>query len=347
MISAPSQGYSGTFVISLTGTKEGRQQGCILKFARDAKSLEDEIKAADKYLSELGEFAGVLCKYKPTTSQLRDLPAYYYEQASVSGKPLLDVLMEHGWDGDAQASLHAIVGLEEKHLKTTGLSGCSKEPPSVFKVGELDKQRVYSSIELIESIAQHVAADGTWPDGVPQVPDVCSGVIGLVEKWGEKIERTESMFHVVQHGDLHPRNVLVPEPGRVVLIDPARLKPWPVGYDLSRLATMLRVRLVDSRNHHDWVNSDIRAWGQEAFCNIDAATSPDSSLCPSAVYCDQAFRRIVEFWPSEHRETLRRGYRLGTLWDLIKVMSYQDLSPFKKVYAMLACWRLAKEIGYL
>jgi hypothetical protein len=95
------------------------------------------------------------------------------------------------------------------------------------------------------------------------------------------------------------------------------------------------------------MHADIRDWAREDFCLIDKRADIESASCPQAVYCDQAFRDVMLAHPTRERKILARGYTLGTLWDLIKILSYFDLSPFKKAWAMLACWRLAKRLQYM
>ena len=137
---------------------------------------------------------------------------------------------------------------------------------------------------------------------------------------------------------------MVTPSGKLELIDLSRLRDWPIGYDLSRLSTMLRLRLALADEQEDWFPESLARCYCEPVANIDAQIEPESSLCPAAVYCDQAFRGFLETVDSEHRPRLEFGYRLGVLWDLVKVISYIDISPFKRVWATLECLRLKRRL---
>jgi hypothetical protein len=118
-----------------------------------------------------------------------------------------------------------------------------------------------------------------------------------------------------------------------------------VGYDLARLATMLRIRLTDSAKHLDWAENGIGRWAKQAFPNVNEASGESDGQCPSADYCDQQFREFVASCPPEQQAQLICGYQLGMLWDLVKVLSYSDLAPFKRLWALIACCRLVLHLG--
>jgi len=55
---------------------------------------------------------------------------------------------------------------------------------------------------------------------------------------------------------------------------------------------------------------------------------------------NQQFRTYLDAQPHDQRHKMAYGYKLGTLWDLIKVISYQDLSPYKRIWACAETFRL-------
>jgi hypothetical protein len=116
------------------------------------------------------------------------------------------------------------------------------------------------------------------------------------------------------------------------------------GYDLARLALTLRLRLVDRAEQQDWLPFGLTDWLEEHVADI-AADSEPSGTCPAAMLCDERFRKFVERAPERDREILRHGYRLGSMWDLVKVVSYQDASQFKRLWALLELDRLATALG--
>lgn len=169
----------------------------------------------------------------------------------------------------------------------------------------------------------------------------------IIEHWKDLLGRQDDLLSVGQHGDMNPGNVLVPAPDRVVLIDFSRLGTWPVGYDVARLAAILRIRLTDHAGQRDWMQNRLYYWMREGFCSIDTASDPSAAVCPAATYCDQRFRGFVETREPSEREPMVRGYRLGTLWDLIRVLSYGDLSPFKRLWVLISCWRLGRSLKFV
>ena len=163
----------------------------------------------------------------------------------------------------------------------------------------------------------------------------------LLLNWDETMVSEARLYGVVQHGDLNPGNIMVLPTG-FVLIDFSRLGTWPVGYDLCRMATMLRLRLTDAQGQCDWVENGLVKWCQQPFCRL---TTTDNSLtiCEYAEYCDQKFAEFAQ--TKQDKEVhLRRGYLIGTLFDLIKVLSYSDLSVYKRLWALIACHELKTEL---
>lgn len=106
---------------------------------------------------------------------------------------------------------------------------------------------------------------------------------------------------------------------------------------------MLRLRLMDVRKQRDWMPDRLLEWTGESVADLDADLSVRTGMCFEARYCDYQFRRFLDGLTDEkERRLLAFGYKLGTLWDLIKVVSYQDLSAFKRVWAFIEAWKLKK-----
>jgi hypothetical protein len=167
-------------------------------------------------------------------------------------------------------------------------------------------------------------------------------IIDLAKTWSDSLLTGVDLKTLVQHGDLNPGNVLVRRSQSVeaVLIDLSRLGPWHVGYDLSRLALMLRLRLLDVTGQKDWMPEGLEKWVGESLVCINKEIIPDSKSCPEGVYCDQQFRLYLNDLAPDQKDNVAYGYKLGTLWDLIKVISYHDISPYKRIWALIECWKL-------
>ncbi len=238
---------------------------------------------------------------------------------------------------------HALTGLECAHYSRNNQFGKIR-PEKKFILTPIDTGRATESLPILLDFGEVMQDAGEWPPHVPEASELVARAKPVIEKWRDHMQAEEDLLMVVQHGDLNPNNALVSGTGEIVLIDLARLGNWPVGYDLCRIAAMLRFRLVDSERGRDWVSNNLRVWSGEQFCRLSDDGSAEDSLCPPAAHCDQAFLGFVKTRPSGERETLLRGYLLGTLWDTIKVLSYVDLSAFKRTWALVVCWQLIEEL---
>jgi len=347
-IEALTSGHSGAFLLAISGQRQGDAQRMIVKCARDREVIEDETRRVRSSLGELGPLAEVLA---PTDQQLHLLPdnrGYYYRQAEITGESLLSTLQHMTWGLEAERCLAAIMDLEGRcYSRGSGRPFGRLRPIERFLLSPIDAGRAQQSLSFLVDAGGTLEEMGEWPAGHPTAREVSAEVSWIIEHWEDLLSRQGDLLSVAQHGDMNPGNVLVPALGRVVLIDFSRLGIWPVGYDVARLAAILRIRLTDHAGQRDWVQNRLQYWMREDFCPIDNANDPSAAVCPAAAYCDQRFRVFVETRDPAERESMVRGYRLGTLWDLIKVLSYGDLSPFKRLWVLINCWRLGRSLKFV
>ena len=346
-IAALTSGHSGAFVLVVSGTDEGSQQRIIVKCARDRETIESEAEGFNKYLGELGPLGEVLVPFEHQVHQLPRRRGYYYRQQRIWGETLGSVLKGVGWGAEAREILDRILGLEKRCYRVRGGEGlASVKATARFGLGVVDLERAKQSLEFLEGVGAWADKLGQWPDDVSPVSEVTGEVSAMLVDWERLLSSVGDLQCVCQHGDLNVGNVLIPPQGNVVLIDLARLGRWPIGYDIGRLAVMLRMRMTDHHRSRDWVENRLKVWCSEEFCAV-GGSDVDSSVCPWAMHCDQEFGALLLDRNVEEREAVLRGYQLGTLWDLIKVLSYGDLSPFKRLWALVAAWRLAIRLGFL
>lgn len=334
---ALTSGHSGAFVLAVSGTKGSTPQRLILKVARDKRTISDELTALEK-LGELGRLASAIA---PTDGICRVLPenlGYYYKQAEIQGDSLYEVLKREPWSSETRDSLDAIVSLEILHYADAQFG----EVPAIgrFPLNSVDRGRVAQSAGFLSGLGAVLERDGQWPELIPSAEDLSNHLMSLVDGWDVLLQRTGSLLTVTQHGDLNPGNIVIPRPGDIALIDMSRLGQWPIGYDVGRLSVLCRIRLTDHEQGRDWVVNAFGRWIEGSFCSVTPGPL-DADACPAAAWCDNAFANYLSSQEGELQPTLEKGYLIGCLWDLVKVVSYGDLSPYKRLWALAAVWDVA------
>lgn len=341
-LQALTSGHSGAFMLSLTGRTSGGRHSVVIKVAQSEQIIQHEINAQKLYFDRLGPLNAHLGYLLPEKKDLLTTLGVYYLQALVEGDPLLELLRGNEWEYN-RGLLEPAVDLcldVYRHVAPPDLAVYPAR--DLFKLSPTDIGRLATSIEFIVDLSNTLRSRGLWPVAGVAPDAMADEVRELARTWSDGRLTNVELRTLIQHGDLNPGNVLVRRSQKVeaVLIDLARLGPWHVGYDLSRLALILRLRLLDVAGQKDWMPEGLERWVEESLVCIDEEIAPDSKSCPEGVYCDQQFRRYLGDLPPEHRDDIAYGYKLGTLWDLIKVVSYHDISPYKRIWALIECWKL-------
>ena len=345
-LKALTTGHSGAFLISITGSLEGRQQSIALKIARDETVIQAEVEAPSKYIGELGPLNGRLGTLDQKKKRLSTATGVYYKQALENGKPLMELLPRRNSE-EAEKILAPVVRLcieVAAHVQPAHwgvVRACD-----VFKLAPIDISRLETSASFVAELGGALVDRGYWPQSIGTPAEVTRELTDLAKGWSKSKLTNVQVRTILQHGDLNPGNILVRDDrDRVpILIDLSRLGPWPVGYDLSRLALMLRLRLMSSINHADWFPDHLILWTDESVARLDRDIT-DSPFCFEAQYCESQYRRfITEQNDSQIQKILVYSYKLGTLWDLIKIGSYQDASAFKRVWAFIEGWKLIRTL---
>ena len=165
-------------------------------------------------------------------------------------------------------------------------------------------------------------------------------VTTVVGNWAKDDITDIQLPEAVQHGDLNPGNIML-DSDQPVLIDFQRLGRWPLGYDLARLAGLLRIRLTDARDRSDWLPFRFSSWCEESAAHISGAPIGVPS-CREATYFDDQFLNYATSLPKSESALVQYGYNLGSLWDCIKITSYQDVSTMKRAWALVRAWTLVQ-----
>lgn len=341
-LQALTSGHSGAFMLSLKGRTSGGRHSVVIKVAQNEQIIQHEINAQKIYFDRLGPLNAHLGYLLPEKKDLLSTLGVYYLQALVEGEPLLELLRGNEWSHN-QGFLEPVVDLcldMYRHVVPTELAVSPAR--DLFKLSLTDVGRLETSIKFLVDLSNTLQSQGLWPIQKTAPSTMGDEIKELANNWSDSQLTNIDLKTLVQHGDLNPGNVLVRRSQNVeaVLIDLSRLGPWHVGYDLSRLALILRLRLLDAIGQKDWMPERLEKWISESLVCIDKEIIPDSKSCPEGVYCDQQFRLYLSDLAPKQKDNIAYGYKLGTLWDLIKVISYHDISPYKRIWALVECWRL-------
>jgi hypothetical protein len=346
-LQALTSGHSGAFMLSLRGRTTGGLHSLVIKVAQNEQVIQHEINAQKIYFDRLGPLNAHLGYLDPEKKDLLTTLGVYYRQALVEGDPLLELLRGNDWSHN-QNILEPVVGLCIDVYRSVEPHDCATSlAHDLFKLTPTDIGRLETSVKFIVDLSATLQSRGFWPT-TETAPDVMAReVTDLAKTWSENQLTNVELRTVIQHGDLNPGNVLIRRSQNVeaVLIDLSRLGPWHVGYDLSRLALMLRLRLISGIGQQDWMHDELEQWLLESVACVEQEVSVDSQLCSEAAYCDRQFRRYLDDLLPGYRDNIAYGYKLGTIWDLIKVISYQDISPYKRIWALIECWKLKNRLA--
>jgi hypothetical protein len=345
---ALTTGHSGAFLLSIRGTFDNRPQSIALKVARDEHIIQAEVDAPSKYIGELGPLNGRLGFFDPKKKRLATAGGLYYRQALENGKQLIELLPGRNRKA-SEKILAPVVRLCIDVAKSVPGRCGNVIANEKFKLFPIDISRLESSALFVAELGDTLLSQGYWPTSTAEPEELTAEVTELAKTWNGSRLTSLTLRTVLQHGDLNPGNVLIREDqdGVPILIDLSRLGQWPIGYDLCRLALMLRLRLMDAHKQADWLPDGLVRWAGEpvAYLNGDEKSHP--VLCLEAKYCDFQFKKFLEGVTNpENKKLMAYGYKLGTLWDLIKIVSYQDVSVFKRVWAFIEAWKLKRTLTH-
>lgn len=342
-----TSGYSGAFLLSIRGKTEQGPLSLAIKVARDEKTIQDEIDAPSKYYKQLGPLNGHLGFFDAKKKQFSTGEGVYYCQALENGKQLLELMLNSEHEQNLK-TLTPVIRLCIDVCKSVPPAKCgTTHAREKFRLLPIDISRLETSAEFIANFGETLLKNDLWPNNLEEPHKMSRELIDLAKNW-TVVDITEiNVKTILQHGDLNPGNILIrqDEDGFPVLIDLSRLGQWPIGYDLSRLALLLRLRLIEVNQHADWLPNGLRNWAVESVARFDRDITSNGVICPEAQYCDDQFRQFTESLSKEYQGDFIYSYELGTLWDLIKVVSYQDISPYKRVWAFIETWKLKQRLS--
>ena len=344
-VEAISAGFSGSHILRLSGHNKGRPAGLVLKIATKRELLQPEAEVAKSHSEELHVFGGCINDAVGGVRQLGDKPVFYIILASLPGKSLFQ-LFEHGPKAEARAALTSLLDMLVEQYTYAAETYTGEEVPAdqCFSFRPDHPHRVYDSCNDLEIMSETLARRREWPLNIGSPRTIFKGVRRMAKRWSDLLKSISVPFLAFQHGDLHAGNVLVLG-NQLKFIDFGRIGQLAVGYDISRLATQARVFFTDRHGYSDWISNGLRSWVQDEFAAFNATIG--SQGCPWATQCDLAYQRFIETRPTADRRKLQQIYEAATLSDLLRILSYQNISAFKRIWAAVACWQLGNRLDLL
>jgi hypothetical protein len=334
-----TSGYSGAFMLNLSSDTG---ESLVLKVVKSEEVIANELRAQSDHLPKLAPFGVRFCPIEVEVHRLRSGSGVYYRQMPVRGNSLLEYCqLNPSSDGPAlkQVILMCTRVLNEVPVNRRPVMKASER----FSLTPVDVGRIETSSSFLAQIGEALRKADLWPSTLPPAQDIAAEIASLGRNWSEDDLTQANLHEAVQHGDMNPGNVMIDEDGVPVLIDFQRLGWWPLGYDLARLAGLLRIRLTDVSDQTDWLPLLFPRWCEESMDSATKLIRP-ASICPESNLCEEGFLAYTrELSPGERAE-VEYGYYLGSLWDLLKIMSYQDISVFKREWAFVLAWRLIERL---
>lgn len=336
-----TSGYSGAFMLALTSVPPAHS--LIVKVARSEETIAHELRAQEEHLAELAPFGARFAPISSDMRRLRNGSGVYYRQMPVDGQTVLKRCLGN----PVQINLSALERVTRMCMRVLRATPVRDRPIAVarkrFVLTPVDVGRLETSTAFLAEVGGALAAKELWPARLPSAEEIASEVSELARTWSENELTAAHLPEAVQHGDLNPGNVVIDAEGIPVLIDFQRLGRWPIGYDMARLAGLLRIRLTDARDRSDWLPFRFPLWCRETVEKLKGEVVLDP-VCSEAEYCDREFLDYANELSEGERAVVEYGYRLGSLWDLIKIISYQDISTFKRTWALVLCWGLVQRL---
>jgi hypothetical protein len=345
-VRALTSGNSGAHLLRVSGTSTDQPAQLVLKIAIRRSVLEDEARALsveEGYGARLGHFSAKV----PQSSKVESLmgrQVFYFRQVSVPGDTLYDLIRTENdkvIEPAFRSLLQLLVAQYREYSSPSG-SRENRDVSHIFGFRPDHPYRIQSSCDRLLPAATLLARDGLWPRILPNPTVIFSAVRYVTDHWKLICSKTKVALWAVQHGDLHAGNVIVKD-GQLSFIDLARLGPWPLGYDISRLATHARVHLPSQKADRDWIMNDLSDWIKDEFGSLEHHKR--FSVCKWANFADIAFVSFVNDQKKASRADIVRLYQMSTLSDLLRIISYSTLSHFKRIWVAIAIWQLADRLN--
>ena len=221
--------------------------------------------------------------------------------------------------------------------------------------------RVTLPLLQVQEIASHMD-----PTHLPyDKKEVMQQISRLIENVDQIIvppveHRLSAMLPVYfQHGDLHTRNLLIDSTGQLRLIDLARFREWPIGFDACRLILTIILRACDHHSFYDQYPNNLKDWWehiQPVFAALSGTKTTKKSrknsshsyaTISSIVACLNKISPKISREKEIDQQLVFDTIMYCLLRDAMTLCCFSDVSPFKKLLFSLIVVQCADELDLL
>lgn len=340
-VDALSGGYSGAFLARITDASGNRQIVC--KLSKNQQLIDEEFSKWNRLFAYPVYQGFVMPMAKPeflsTFGQV-----HFLQQASLTGATLESTLLEEiarPSEAKLVSSLRAIKAIARLVEKACAI--VERKTPNLLVMTAGDLNRFEGSIPLLANLRDRCVELNFLDDDAWHTKSAIAKFASeTVKQWNTLTSRAAfgDLPTSPQHGDMNPRNVLLTE-AKPALIDFARFGFWPIGYDLTRFELQLFLRLTGAVDRKDHFPNQLKVWlslwgeVRDGQVNAKYKGEKDLQITRRVLAAIEPVTTKVGQMLEEHGADPRQVFALMRCFDAIKICSYQDASPFKRLLFLL------------
>lgn len=335
-VEALTGGYSGAYVVRFI--EEGGNQELVAKISKDNSTLLEELENWKQAVAstvfngilnsafDVEEIDGLSCMVM-ASAQGRTLEERTGIDKAAAGNEL-NLLFERGIS--AAASRHRIQPCPLMAL----------EPRSV--------QAFKAALPGLLNLRDGCARRDLLPPDFPTRETIELFATTVIDQWNARLrdQGLDSPITVPQHGDLNPRNIIIPPSGPPQLIDLARFGEWPVGYDLLRLELQLLLRLLGTKQGDESFPDQLGSWAA-LWDSIERGMPEGSEPAVPASLLDvlraiaNARGRMYAALQGKQPDAAKTTAAMRC-FDALKMACYRDATDFKRLLFLYIAIRSAR-----
>ncbi|MBQ0960703.1 hypothetical protein KAK06_17240 [Ideonella sp. 4Y11] len=336
-------GFSGAAVLLIFFSTDKGVREIALKLSESRSALEKEASAAAEAINAAGKFDYAFQSIKgPYRLPLGGRTVYGMHQIYLKGTTLEHSFLDAS-DNDFKTSL-AELNLMLNRISRSGIRDSRRLPASrILGVSEEQVERCCSNAADLHGLhkvfVKHVGHS-------PLVGEISQGKLEelctALRNWSDFCDTCfpEGVAAYEQHGDFHARNIMVCPSGggaQIKFIDSARFGNWPAFYDITRLRLNLAIRMLDpAKSQMEFMPDRVWKWEQawtSRTSSADRISKPDKYLSRYNTFQDVILKIIANVKREEPQiKDFDLTILLNECFDLIKMIGYVDISPFRRLW---------------
>ena len=347
---ALSGGYSGAFLMRLA--EDGADRQLVCKISRDEKIITDEVDRW-KRLMAYQAYEGIVTPISNHERLQGAASVHLLREASVAGPTLEEALLKLDATRGKRRQPAPTALASLRKVVEVSVKACSKpvvDAAAMLRLSSDDIDRFGASLDSLRSIGEQCASLGFLNARMKRLLPSSEAFHRVLSHWSDALAEAglDPCPQSAQHGDLNPRNILVSAKGGAKLIDYARFGSWPVAYDITRLELQLILRLLDrpyaNESFPHGLKSWWRLWSALNSEKLGGMRETPGALTQSLKLIADGQQRIARVVHKQFKNAkqLRSALRC---FDAIKICSYQDATPFKRLFFLLLAIDSAESAG--